>query len=997
MTHLRYRILPLLLASVLDVAAPACFAQTESATLSGNVLDPAGGGVPNAAVSIEAFQTSAKRSTLSGAAGAYSITALPIGHYKVSIQAPGFETYTVEDVQLQTGQHLSIDAHLHVGTSATSVDVNDAATPLDESTATVGGVVSGEQIRELPINGRSWASLMTQTPGAIDAGSDNQRSIRFIGRGLDDNNYRLDGVDATGGINQAEKGTFRLQFSTEAIAEFRADAALYTAENGGTQGGQVEVVSRSGGNVFHGSLFEYLRNDATDARGPFDVTLPPFRLNQFGGSVGGPIRKNKDFFFATYEGLRQRVGVTLQGFVPSPAFRALAQQTSPALSPILAAYPNGSVPTSDPNVWKYIGTGNQSTNEDSGLARFDHKFSDANTMTLRYDTDAGISDLPNGVLKDRTATTLRSQNALIGLTTVISPTALNDFRVGFNRAAFATQNESVFNVQVSTPQFSTLYDPTGKLQISNIFTYRDVFTKILGKHTLKFGFDIRRVQLNATATLGNDYQLTFASTPNFLNNILTQASLVNTLPTTGFRRTEYAGFAQDEFRITPTLTANLGLRYEYFGVPSDVAGRGVVFDPKSCAGGYCPAGSSFWNPIYTNFSPRIGFAWSPAALHNRLVIRTGYGIFYGDGQIGDLTAPLDNLAGRALLTSANTPGLSFPVNPALATSSFAPAAPRSIDRNRTTPYTEEWGFSLQAALTQKTVVTAGFIGDAAAHQFTRTYLNSLDPVTHVAPYPQFGLIDYKTTSSNANFNALQLGLQRNLSGNLEASANYMWSHAINDGSTGGGETDYPQNVNCRACERGSSDLDIRHYFSGNLIYNLPAGKGQRFLTGGGIASAILGGWQWANIVSARSGLPVNVTISRTASAVPDGNTSSPQRPNATGVTETPSNQTFGNYLNPAAFTLPAAGTFGNLGRNTARGPGSWQLDTALVKTIPVRERLKLNIRVESFNVFNHPQYAQPNANFSNLATFGQITAERNATGIGTGTPRVFEFALRLEF
>jgi hypothetical protein len=989
------RTITLIALTFFSLAAPA-FGQTESATLSGNVLDASGGQVTNAAVNVESLETGAKRATKSGSSGVFSLTALPVGHYKVTIQAQGFESYILDNVQLQTGQHLTLDVRLQVGTAAASVDVQDTATRLDESTATVGGVVSGEQVRELPINGRSWAALMTQTPGAIDGGTDNQRSIRFIGRGLDDNNYRLDGVDATGGINQAEKGTFRLQFSTEAIAEFRADAALYTAESGGTQGGQVEVVSRSGTNQFHGSLFEYIRNNATDARGPFDVTLPPFRLNQFGGSFGGPVRKNKDFFFVTYEGLRQHVGQSLTGFVPSPSFRTLVTQTSPVLAPVISAYPTGGIPTSDPNVYKYISTATQLTNEDSALARFDHKFNEANTLTLRYDVDAGISNLPNGVLKDTTATTLAMHNALVALTTIFSPTTLNEFRVGFNRAAYEQANQSVYNIEILTPQFSTLFNDTGKLQYSNIYTYRDVLTKVRGKHTLKFGFDIRRVQLNATATLGNDYELTYASTPNFQNNILSQASLVNNLPTTGFRRTEYATFAQDEYRVTPTLTMNIGLRWEYFGVPYDVAGRGIVFDPLSCPGGYCPKGSSFWNPIYRNFGPRLGIAWAPAALHNKLVIRTGYGIFYGEGQIGDLTAPLDNLAGRALLTSSNTPGLSFPVNPALATSAFAPAAPRSLDRNRVTPYTEEWGLSLQAALTQKTVVTAGYIGDSAAHQFTRTYLNDLNPVTKQPAYPQFGLIDYKTTVSNAHFNALQLGLTRNLASNLEATANYMWSHAINDGSTGGGETDYPENVMCRACERGSSDLDIRQYFSGNVIYNLPFGKGQKYLQGG-VTGAILGGWQWSNIVAARTGLPVNVTISRTAAAVPDGNTSSPQRPNATGISVVPSNQSIANWINPAAFAIPASGTFGNSGRNVVIGPGSWQIDTALVRSIPIRDRLHLNFRLEGFNILNHPQFAQPNANFSNLATFGQITAERNATGIGSGTPRVFEFAVRLEF
>ena len=979
-------------------AATSAFAQSDLAAISGTVVDAAGAMVPDVAIEADSLETGARRNTVSGSSGVYSLSALPAGHYRVTFKCPGFQTAAWDNVQLQVGQNLNLAPKLELSSVSTNIDVKATVPPLDDTSAAMGGVVSGEQVRQLPINGRSWASLMTQTPGAINAGADNQRSIRFVGHGLDDNNYRFDGLDATGIINQAQKGTFRLQFSTEAIAEFRASAAVYSADTGGTQGGQVDVVSRSGTNRFQGSLFEYLRNDVTDARGPFDKTLPPFRLNQYGGSFGGPIRKDKTFFFATYEGLRQRVGQTLIGFVPSAAFRAQIASTSPALAPVIAAYPTSSVATADPNVSRYIGAARQVTNESFGMIRVDHKLSDSNTLTLRYNIDDGLSDLPNGNLRDRTATTLTTQNAAIILNSVLSPRTVNEFRAGYNRPNFQTHNESVLNSEIITPQYSTLYNGTGKVQVANSFDYRDNLTTVRGRHTIKTGVEIRRVQLNSTATSSNDYEFTYATTPNFLNNLLSQASLVNTLPSTGLRRTEYFGYVQDEFRVTPTFTANLGVRYEYFGVPYEAHGRGLVFDPLSCAGGYCPQGTAFYMPDYNNFSPRIGLAWSPSNFNNRLVVRAGYGIFYGDGQIGDLTAPLDNLAGRALLTQKKTPGLSFPVDPAYATGSFAPSSPRSLDRNRVTPYTNEWTFSLQGALTPKTIVTATYLGESGAHQFSRTYLNTADPVTGLVAYPQFGLIDYKTTASNNNFNSLQLSLQRNLSGALQAGVNYTWSHAINDDSTGGGETGYPQDVRCRACERASSDYDIRNYLSGNLIYQLPFGHGRRFLNHGGLASAVFGGWEWANILSARSGLPVNVTISRTASAIPDGNTSSPQRPNVVpGESITPANQTINDFVNAAAFAIPAPGAFGNAGRNLLRGPSQWQLDTALVKTIPLTERVNFSIRAEAFNVFNHPQYGLPNANFSNAASFGQITTEANATGIGTGTPRELEFALRLQF
>ncbi len=296
-------------------------------------------------------------------------------------------------------------------------------------------------------------------------------------------------------------------------------------------------------------------------------------------------------------------------------------------------------------------------------------------------------------------------------------------------------------------------------------------------------------------------------------------------------------------------------------------------------------------------------------------------------------------------------------------------------------------------------MTLGYIGNKGTDQFTRTYLNTKDPATGQVAYPQFGIIDYKSTHSNSTFEGAQVSLQRNLSSNLVSTANYLWSHSINDGSTGAGEADYPQNVRCRACEKASSDQDIRNYFSGSISYQLPVGPGRRFLNGPGIASAILGGRRWSNILYARTGRPVNITVSRPGQAMPDGNTTSPQRPDLVpGANLVPVNQSAADYITPAAFAIPAAGTFGNAGRNLARGPSQWQIDTALERQIPVFERLKLLLRGEAFNVLNHPQYSTPIGLYARgSASFGVINAEANATGIGTGTPRVLQFALRLEF
>ncbi len=980
----------------LRLATGVATAQSSTASISGTVLDSSGAVVANAAVDAVSLETGSQRSVRTSSGGVYSLTALGIGTYRVSVTAPGFQSYTWQSVQLQVGQNRTLDAKLTLASVGTQVEVEDTA-PLDLTSASVGGVVSGTQIRELPVNGRSWATLMTLTPGAIDSGTGTQRSIRFVGRGLDDNNFRFDGVDATGIFNQNEKASIRLEFSTEAIAEFRSNAAVYTAESGGTQGGQVDVVSKSGTNQFHGSTFEYLRNSYFDARGPFDTSLPPFRLNQFGGSLGGPIRKDKDFFFVTYEGLRQRIATTLIGFVPSAAYRASLPANSP-LQFVLSAYPVGNSRTSDPSVDRYTGSAKQLDNEDFGLFRYDHKFSDSNTLSIRYNIDNGVQNNPNGSLRDTQAVSLATHNAAITLNTILTPQTINVFKVGFNRSNYVVQNSSVLNQAFIVSPFSTLNDNTGQIQASNSFDWLDTITTVKGRHTLEAGFEIRRLQANSTATSANDYQFTYPSATAFLANQLQQASLVNTVPITGLRRTEYFGFVQDAWRITPNFTANLGLRYEYFGVPYEVKDRGVVFDPLSCPGGYCGKGAAYYFPDYNNVSPRVSIAWSPAGTHDKTVIRSGYGIFYGDGQIGDLNAPTDNTSQRNLITSGAFPNLTYPLTPAVLGSTSFVANPRGLDRHRRTPSTQEWTFSVQQALTSKTVLTTSYLGSKGTDQFTRTYINTANPITHQVAYPQFGIIDYKSTHSNSTFEALQTQLQRNLNTDLVASANYMWSHSINDGAVGGGEAIYPQNVNCRACEKASSDQDVRHYLSGSLVYALPFGPGKRFLNTRNFAGAVLGGWHWSNILYARSGLPVNVSIARSASALPDLNTLSPHRPNVVpGVSLVPANQTIYSWINASAFSTPAGGTFGNAGRNLVRGPAEWQLDTALEKHIPIFERLNLSFRAEAFNVFNHTHYGVPNAVFSSSSSFGTITTEQNATGIGTGTPRELEFALRLEF
>ena len=452
---------------------------------------------------------------------------------------------------------------------------------------------------------------------------------------------------------------------------------------------------------------------------------------------------------------------------------------------------------------------------------------------------------------------------------------------------------------------------------------------------------------------------------------------------------------QDDFKPTPTLTLNLGLRYEYYSVNQEVADRYRVFDLYECRG-FCPHGSAWYFPDRNNFDPRLGIAWAPRALKGKTVIRTGVGVYHGPGQIDDTNAALDNTADNFSLTAVEAPGLSYPVAPFLAQARAVGITPRSLQRDRRDLYSTQWGLSIQQELPASFVMQVGYAGSSGSKLSARSDVNVLDPVTRVRPLPTFGRIDEKRMDGKSNFNALQLSLYRRAARGLNWGTEYMWSHSINDNSIGGGEAVQIQNVACRACDRGNSPEDIRHTITSNWIYRLPFGPGQRFLTSGP-ASKILGGWETSGIWTMRTGRMLTVTIARGANDLPDGNSRSP-RPNLVpGVSIYPAGgPTFAQWFNPAAFAIPASRTWGNAGRAIATGPGLAQVDFSLQKRTRISERTAIVLRTDMFNLFNRTQAATPPTTFTTLATFGLVSSGLNRT-IGTGTSRQIQMALRLVF
>ena len=970
------------------------WAQLDRATLAGTVTDTSGAVVGGARVDLVSQETGLRREVQSGANGAYTFSLVPIGVYTVTATHAGFRTVATKDLRLGVGDNRTLNIEMEVSTIETKLTMESVLAPLESTSAVVGTVIGARQMREIPLNGRHWASLMALAPGAINTGEGNQQSIRFVGRARDDNNWTFDGLDATGVKDPRQEAALRLVISTDTIAEFRVNSTLYSAESGSGAGGQVNIVSKSGSNQFHGSLFEFLRNDKMDARNPFDTSKQPFRLNQFGGSIGGPIIRNRTFFFANYEGLQQRVSQTLTNDVPSAAFRARA--TSPAVRQLVDNYPLGSERTSNADVDRVQANRSQSWQENSGSFRIDHRFNDNNTFFARYNTDDGITLSPRSVIEiDRTNDNFRPSNFVMQFQRVFSPTVVNEWKAGVNRSTLHRFTYGPLPTSIAVAGFTTLNQSNGLVENGTSYSVIDNLVINRGRHTLKLGGEVRRAHVNVADPTLDSVSVTFPSRQALLDNKVDSVAITGGNDVLGTRKTYYYVYAQDDFKVRSNLTLNLGLRYEYYGVNKEVYDRYKVFDLNGCRG-FCPQGTPWYFPDRNNFDPRVGFAWSPKALNGKTVIRSGVGIYHGPGQIDDVNTPLDNTADRFSLTANEAPGLSFPVEPFLKLASEVGVTPRSLQRDRRDLYSVQWGFSIQQELPAGFITQVGYVGSSGVKLFARQYINNLDPVTKVRPLPTFGRMDEKRQDGKSNFHAFQVSLHRRVARGLNWGSEYMWSHSINDGNLGGGEGSQPQIALCRACDRGSSGQDIRHTLTSNWIYELPFGPGQRMLSSGP-ASKILGGWEISGIWTARTGRMLTVGIARATADVPDGNTSG-QRPNIVpGVSIYPAGgPTFGQWLNPAAFAIPARGTWGNAGRSIATGPGLAQVDFSLQKNTRIAEGKALVFRIESFNLVNRVQAGNPGTTFTSPASFGLVTSGLNRT-IGTGTSRQTQLALRLNF
>ena len=978
---------------VLLTAAPA-WAQVDRASLAGTVTDTSGAVVPGARLELVSQETGLRREALTSATGTYTFSQVPIGLYAITASIPGFRTLTTRELRLGVGDNRILNLQLEVSSVETSVTVESVVAPLDSSSAVIGTVIGSQHIREIPLNGRHWASLMALAPGAINTGEGNQQSIRFVGRARDDNNWTFDGLDATGVKDPRQEAALRLIISTDSIAEFRVNSTLYSAESGSGAGGQINIVSKTGTNAFHGSVFEFLRNEVFDARNPFDTSKQPFRLNQFGGSIGGPIAKNRTFFFANYEGLRQRVSQTRRDDVPSAAFRARA--TNPDVRKILDAYPAGTETTTNADIDRAVGNIKQVWDENAFMARVDHQFNDRNNFFARFNIDDGTIVAPRTIIAgDRQESFFRPSNFVMQYQRVFSSAVVNESKIGVNRSALHRYAYAPFTESIAVSGFTTLNNSNLLLEAGTSFSLIDNVAITRGRHNLRFGGEIRRAHVNVADPAFDAISIAYNSRPDLLANRINNVGITQGAAVLGTRKWYYYAFVQDDYKATSTLTLNLGLRYEYYSVNREVKDRYRVFDINECRG-FCPHGTPWYFPDRNNFDPRLGIAWAPRALRGKTVIRTGAGVYHGPGQIDDVNAALDNNASNFSLTALEAPGLSYPVTPFLALAQAVGITPRSLQRDRRDLYSVQWGLSIQQDLPVSFVMQVAYSGSSGTKLSARSDVNVLDPVTRVRPLPTFGRIDEKRMDGKSNFNAMQVSLYRRAARGLNWGTEYMWSHSINDNSIGGGEAVQIQNVACRACDRANSPEDIRHTMTSNWVYQLPFGPGHRFLNSGP-ASKILGGWESSGIWTMRTGRMLTVTIARSANDIPDGNSRNP-RPNLVpGISIYPAGgPTFAQWFNPAAFAIPASRTWGNAGRAIATGPGLAQVDFALQKNTRITESKAIVLRVEMFNMFNRTQAGNPGTTFTSPASFGLVTSGLNRT-IGTGTSRQLQLAMRFNF
>ncbi|OFW00064.1 MAG: hypothetical protein A3F68_05095 [Acidobacteria bacterium RIFCSPLOWO2_12_FULL_54_10] len=1040
-------------------------AQLPTATILGTVKDASGAVVPGASLTTRNMETGLTRATVASADGSYRFSALPVGNYEVRVEQSGFQTAIRSGLTLTVGQEAVINLTLEVGAVTQTVAVTAEAPLVETTSGSMGGLVDQQRMSELPLNGRNFVDLALLQTGVVRADNTEQRGgatgmmYSVMGAPVRSNNYLLDGASMVSLYGISMASIVDTTLGMDGIQEYKVVTNMASAEYGMSMGSQMMLVSKGGTNAFHGTAFEYLRNSALDARNFFDrITpttarrLPNFVRNQFGASLGGPIRRNRTFFHGVYEGLRQSLGITRVINVIPPSAKVdgdLVPVIDPVMKPFLQFFPDPNLPNN-----QFIHNPTQTVSQNYEQVRVDHMFSENDSLFARYTIDKANKFQPLEYPAFHETQESLTQFATLSLSHIFTPTLLSTARFSFSRtnleyvAPGPDSPELSLGVipgagmtSISIPGVTSM-GPSGRpndIMRQNIFTWSDDMFYTRSRHSLKFGFLLNRFQQYGQLSLGNRGGLPFDSLTDFLRNNVRSIS-VNTPGSINDRTYFFSTFGfylQDDIRVKSNFTLNLGLRYEFHTVNPEQRGRAAALvdaknDAKTTLG--VPPHT---NPSLKNFSPRFGFAWDVRG-DGKTAVRGGFGLLYDINSLAAAryvgASAMPPFSSRSLVNNVGRVTFPYVVPPG-----FEGNVVRGPDYNMSQPHMLQYNLTVERELPGEMALMLAYGGSRGINLIQSVEANPRTPrgvpvgrgtgtgvcQTSSTPVafnptgprcwtgqespdnPNWETVQYIATAAGDSFyNSFQFGLRKRLSRGLQFQSSYTWSKSIDhrnnqtqqEGSFSADQysTTDPQD---QKYDRGLSGFDVRHNWRFNTIYRLPD-----VVSSGGAAGKLLNGWWLSGIVSARTGLPVTPTVSRNRSC--SGGCVSPanlDRPDWAGgrsfqdIIQGGSEQ----YFDPRAFVLQPRGFLGSAGRGIITGPGSATLDLSASKDTALGflgESGALQFRAEFFNLLNRVNFGLPGRTIFSGVRDGEAplsTAGRIQTT--NGTSRQIQFALRLVF
>ncbi|MBI4442395.1 MAG: TonB-dependent receptor [Acidobacteria bacterium] len=1055
----------------------AGWAQVATGTISGAVSDSTGAVVPGAQVTVKNVGTGQLRELTTNERGRYTAPQLSVGSYEITVSSQGFQTEARSGITLSVGQEAVVNFSLQVGAVTERIEVTGEASLVETTTATTSGLVDEKTVRDLPLNGRSFTDLMDLQPNVkkVLVGGSSRSSgfgIKFsvAGSHPNQNNYMLDGLNMNDSRVQTPASAGGGILGTDTIQEFRMLTSNYSAEFGQVGGGVMVAVTKQGSNSINGSVFEYLRNSALDARRFFDAGgVPPFKRNQFGFTLGGPVKKDRTFFYGSYEGLRERLSDTSISVVPTADARRGFLPSGPCVNgcavgstaqKILNLFPLPNSTNHGNGTADYNTALANPTDEDYLTIRLDHNFSSNHMLFGRYTFDDGTEDSESANGLNTSGNVSRSHQVALSFTSVLTPTLLNNVRVGVNRSVaelvFASTGKDLSpfihipgreagNVSITTCCGIGGGDPSSGYWWTSYQVSDDV-TATRGNHSLKFGWSLNRNWANQSRPWGPENgNYDFATLEDFYaqrpNNLLMGGPATDTIR--AWRQWYHGLYAQDDWKLMSNLTLNLGLRFDWFTVPTEANNkiaqpRDIIRDQSTIVGG------PFWEQrsAFAHFSPRVGIAWDPFG-NGKTSIRTGFGVFQQAIRTLDYTHAGDRnppTSGFFLVQPTTGNPLTYPDAWAnLGRAALSGAAQPRIEANAfemEQPYKLNWNFSIQQEVLPNTKVDIGYVGSRSVHQLRATSdANSpaniagpdgrrYIPLTSTRPNTKFSQIRYRDAGNDAYYNSLQIGVQKRFTSGFQVNSSYTWSKSIDTSSiTFSQGTEFSGNsvqepFPDKKNNRGPSSWDIANYWSTNFLVDLPFGPGKPLgenLTG--VGAKILGGWSLSSVITVQSGTPFSpILASDYAAALPQGGGGGQKPDLAVGAKQNTvlSNWTPTLYFDVNAYELPpltpdcvplttgganrcTRRVFGNVGRNILRGPGIVTVDFSFLKRTQITEGSELQFRAEFFNMLNRANFAIPDGRVftSTSRPVRDVRGGRITNVLTTG--RQIQFALKFIF